>query len=178
MNDIDDTVDFGGAEGFNGLSADSGAIIDSTGTLMPNETDNDVMLSGGDVDVVGLQLSLESDANGSSAAMIPASLQGDTSHKISFGARLDKDAYNELMKQRDSADWTLKTTNNDAEFLDAYKRKEEAQKAMDKMKFNSDEYKYYEESEIGRFNAIVGRINNSLSRLRANGINVPTIPQV
>ena len=177
MSDLDALVDLGGIEDMQVLTEASidNNVADQADGMLPTTSDADIILSKGETDVGIQDCLLAPESADHSDVHISPSQPWNGTHSVSFGTRLDRDAYDELMRQRDDASWTLKTTNNDAEFLEAYKRKEEAQSAMDDMKMNSDEYKYYEESEKRKFDAAIGRINNTLSNLRNNGIDVPLI---
>lgn len=175
MSDVDALIDLDGIEDTQVLNAASSDAIgvDRLDGILPAASEADAF--NGENDLGIRECPLTSEPIDHSNELISPCQHGDGAHSVCFGARLDRNAYDELMRQRDDANWTLKTTNNDAEFLEAYRRKEEAQKAMDEMKVNSDEYKYYEESEKRKFDAAIGRINNTLSNLRNNGIDVPLI---
>ena len=176
MSEIDDLTNFESAEDTAAEAmTDPGTVRSdaemsgvSTESHLIGSSDPELEVSGGGM--IGV-----SETGTPFDAPIDQSMHGSTSGTVSFGARLDRDAYDELMRQRDEAQSVLEHTKNDAEFLDAYQRKEELQKEMDEMKFNSDEYKFYEESEMRKFDAAVGRVNDSLSRLRRNGIEVSLI---
>ena len=94
-----------------------------------------------------------------------SSQKGDAgaSHTISFGANLDVDKYNELARRKAEANTVLKETSSDTEFLEAFKRREDAQKEMNEMLSNSDEFKNWSDT-------IDRKIDACLDPLRRNGI--------
>lgn len=89
----------------------------------------------------------------------------DTSHSVSFGARLDLDRYKELEQQRDAADAVFHGPGNTAEKLVAFQQRETAQKAMNDMIAGSDELRNWSET-------FDRKIDACLEPLRRNGINI------
>ena len=135
---IIDTVDLGNVESFDNMSDMSS----------PNES----IGSGG--------VQIDSGTEPISDTALPTD---SATHGISFGARLDVDKYNGLARQKSEANTILKETSSDAEFLEAFTRREEAQKEMNDMLANSDEFKSWSD-------AIDRKIDACLDPLRRNGI--------
>lgn len=65
----------------------------------------------------------------------------DTSHSVSFGARLDRERYRQLQQEYREADAIVKSTGDEIERIDAYNRRCEISKEMNDLYFSSDEVK-------------------------------------
>ncbi len=100
-------------------------------------------------------------------ASVP-SHDGEQTHTISFGARLQKESLDEITRQMDAAKFTMQHSSNDVDVLDAMNRYEQLRKTKNEMIEQSDQFKQWKEHSCDG-------INSTLDYYRKAGLNIPDI---